>query len=421
MSRHHSFLRCRAFLRRWATRAAAPALLCLAAGNAAGVSSKLGADEPAAKPAANPAANLEYAQLFKKLDANGDGQIAKDEVPEEQRRLLERLIRTSDKNGDGKLSADEFAAGLAEERPKSEVATGAPGGGRPGAGGQFDPGQFFRMMDRNNDGKVTPDEVPEERRERFKENLTRIDENKDGAASLEEFQRGFAGRPGTPNAGTPGATPGRPGQPAQPGRPGEPGRPGMPGQGMAGGAGPVLAALDADRDGELSADEIAKATEALKKLDRDGDGKLTRMEIAPRPQQPGGAPGAPGGTAGAPGGAPGDRPDGARMLAYFKQQDKNGDGKLSKDEVNERMKENFSRIDGNGDGLIDDTELKQMVERFSRGGGPDGRGGARPEGGRPEGRRPEGRRPGEGDRPAQDRKPEADKPAEGSKDKPKAE
>ena len=380
MARYHLF-------RRRLAAAAAPALLCFTAGGMAQA-----ADEPA-KPAPNP----EHAQLFKKLDANGDGQIAKDEVPAEQRRLLERLIRTSDKNGDEKLSADEFAAGLAEERPKGEAAPGAPGGGRPGAGGQFDPGQFFRMMDRNNDGKVTPEELPEERRERFKENLARFDENKDGAASLEEFQKGFAGRPGggTPNPGNPGATPGRPGEPS---------RPGMPGP-----AGPVLAALDADRDGELSADEIGKATEALKTLDRDGDGKLTRMEIGPRPQQPGGAPGAPG-TAG----APGDRPDGARMLAYLKQQDKNGDGKLSKDEVNERMKEGFSRIDGNGDGLIDDTELKQMVERFTAAGG---RPGNRPEGGRPEGRRPEGGRPEgrpEGGRPAQDRKPEAS-------DRPKAE
>jgi Ca2+-binding EF-hand superfamily protein len=379
--------------RRGLAAAAAPALLWLAAGPTADIARA--ADEPA-KPA-----NPENAQLFKKLDANADGQIAKDEVPEEQRRLLERLIRNSDKNGDGKLSSDEFAAGLAEERPKSEAGAGAPGGpggGRPGAGGQFDPGQFFRMMDRNGDGKVTPDEVPEERRERFKENLGRIDENKDGAASLEEFQKGFGGRlAGRPNSGTPGSS--NPGNP-NPGNPNPPpGAPPMPGP-----AGPVLAALDADRDGELSADEISRASDALKKLDRDRDGKLTRMEIAPRPQMAGGNPGTPG--------AQGERPDGARMLAYFKQQDKDGDGKLSKDEVGERMRENFDRIDGNSDGKLDDTELKQMVERFSN---AAGRPGARPEGGRPEGgrpgARPEGGRPGEGrpegERPAQGRKPEA--------------
>jgi len=378
--------------------AAVPALLCLAAGAAA-----LAADEPA-KPAANP----EHAALFKGLDTNSDGQIGKDEVPEEQRRLLERLIRTSDKNGDGKLSSDEFAAGLAEERPKSEAATGGPGGGRPGPGGQFDPGQMFRMMDRNGDGTVIVEEMPEERRERFKEMLARIDDNKDGAASLDEFRKLAGGRPGNPAApgGNPNPNPGNP----------PPGAPGMPGPGMFGGGSPVMAALDADRDGELSADEINKAADALKKLDRDGDGKLGRNEIGPRPPMPA--------TGGTPGGTPGERPDGARMLAYFKQQDKDGDGKLSKDEVGERMRENFDRIDGNGDGKLDDAELKQMVERYAGaagrpGGRPEGSPeGRRPEGGRPEGGRPEAGRP-EGGRPAQGRRPDAsDRP---QSDKPQSE
>jgi Ca2+-binding EF-hand superfamily protein len=311
--------------------------------------------------------------------------------------LLERLIRNSDKNGDGKLSSEEFSAGLAQERPKSEIAAGAPGGGRPGpGGGQVNPEQFFRMMDRNSDGKLTVEEVPEERRERFKEMLSRADENKDGAVSLEEFSKVAGRRPGGPNTGNGGnPTP-------QAGTPGQ----GAPGMGMFGGAGPLLAALDADRDGELSADEISKAADALKKLDRDGDGKLTRNEIAPRPPMAG---------TGTPGN-PGERPDGSRMLAYFKQQDKDGDGKLSKDEVGERMRENFSRIDTNADGFLDETELKQMVERIGGAGGrPGGRPGQRPEGDRPKGdgsqgdgsrgegagsnSNGQGRRPGAGDRP----------------------
>ena len=69
---------------------------------------------------------------------------------------------------------------------------------------------------------------------------------------------------------------------------------------------PVLAALDADEDGEISAKEIENAVKALKGLDKDGDGKLSRTELMgerPTGGRPGGAPGGtPGGTPGGPGG-----------------------------------------------------------------------------------------------------------------------
>ena len=44
--------------------------------------------------------------------------------------------------------------------------------------------------------------------------------------------------------------------------------------------------------------------------------------------------------------------------------DANGDGKLSKDEAPERMKENFDRIDSNNDGQLDQEELQRMIRRF---------------------------------------------------------
>lgn len=47
---------------------------------------------------------------------------------------------------------------------------------------------------------------------------------------------------------------------------------------------PIIAALDANHDGVIDAQEIANASAALKTLDKNGDGKLTMDEI--RPQRP---------------------------------------------------------------------------------------------------------------------------------------
>lgn len=68
---------------------------------------------------------------------------------------------------------------------------------------------------------------------------------------------------------------------------------------------PVLAALDANGDGELSAEEIAQAAAALKKLDRNGDGKVSREEWMPMPGR--GGPGF-GAGKGPPAGPLGSRP-----------------------------------------------------------------------------------------------------------------
>jgi multidrug resistance efflux pump len=97
----------------------------------------------------------------------------------------------------------------------------------------------------------------------------------------------------------------------------------------------------------------------------------------------GGPSGGPGGPAGAdraggpagPGGPGG--PGGRRPGFSFADMDKNSDGKLTVEELPERMQEYFSNIDSNGDGSIDQKELTEMRNRMraAGAGGPGGPGG----------------------------------------------
>ena len=64
---------------------------------------------------------------------------------------------------------------------------------------------------------------------------------------------------------------------------GAPGNPGGPDQGRPRFVPPIIAALDTNGDGEISAEEIANAPAALRKLDKNGDGKLTMEELLPMP------------------------------------------------------------------------------------------------------------------------------------------
>jgi hypothetical protein len=53
---------------------------------------------------------------------------------------------------------------------------------------------------------------------------------------------------------------------------------------------PLFEALDLNHDGVIDADELAKASESLKKLDKNGDGKLTPDELRPARRGPNGPP-----------------------------------------------------------------------------------------------------------------------------------
>ena len=162
----------------------------------------------------------------------------------------------------------------------------------------------------------------------------------------------------------------------------------------------LIVALDADEDGELSADEIANAVAALKKLDKDGNGSLSVEEYVgqrPGPPRPGGE--------GRPGAAERRRPDQRRdpearrrpgqgrpegrdgapqrgpgqFIQRIMEADADDDNKLSKDEVPERMLERFDAIDADGDGFLTEEEITEAFNRLrgQRGDRAGNRGGDR--------------------------------------------
>ena len=128
--------------------------------------------------------------------------------------------------------------------------------------------------------------------------------------------------------------------------------------------GPALQLLDTDKDGVISAAEWKNAPTALAKLDANGDGQITPDELRP------------------PGGPPGRPPAEDDMVKTLMAFDKNGDGKLSKAELPERMQGMLARGDKDGDGFLTTAELQAMAPPRQQEGEDHGpRGGGRPGGG----------------------------------------
>lgn len=111
------------------------------------------------------------------------------------------------------------------------------------------PPPIFAILDTDHDGLLTAKEL-----RRADDTLEKLDQDGDHKLTLEEFLQPPPQRP----AGGEGRPPRRPPP-------------------------PLIAALDSDKDGTISAAEIEAAAESLKALDQDGDGSLSQKEIGPPP------------------------------------------------------------------------------------------------------------------------------------------
>ncbi len=190
--------------------------------------------------------------VFAALDADGDGELSGGEI-----KRAPAALAKLDRNGDGKLTEDEVRPNFGPGRPGGRGGPGGPGGPQP-----EDLAATLMSFDKNGDGKLSKDEVPE----RMQNLFARADADQDGLLTKEEVQR-VAGAQRGPGEGMNGGR-----------------REGMqPGGFMR--FNPILAALDRDHDGTISAEEMAAAAKSLKALDQDGDGVITLEEARPRFQR----------------------------------------------------------------------------------------------------------------------------------------
>ena len=119
----------------------------------------------------------------------------------------------------------------------------------------------------------------------------------------------------------------------------------------------IFKRLDKDEDGQLSLEEFSAGVEHAKKMVEHAKKMMAKHHRMgpPEHRRPDGPPKGDHAKKG-----PGKPPIG-KIVEHLKKADKDGDGKLSKEEAPERMKKHFDEIDKDDDGFVEPKEIKASL------------------------------------------------------------